>query len=64
MLNPVLRYCEVPKPLEQYILYYMWKSKDHTAFQADLLKDLGIDRERVRQIIAKLQADGYIIMKN
>lgn len=29
-------------------------------FQADLLKDLEIDRERVRQIIAKLQADGYI----
>ncbi|ACR42220.1 type IV secretion system DNA-binding domain-containing protein [Saccharolobus islandicus] len=60
MLNPILKYCEVPKPLEQYILYYIWKSKDHTAFQADLLKDLGIDRERVRQIIAKLQTDGYI----
>nr|WP_011229432.1 DUF87 domain-containing protein [Sulfolobus sp. NOB8H2]CAA09120.1 hypothetical protein [Sulfolobus sp. NOB8H2] len=60
MLNPILRYCEVPKPLEQYILYYIWKSKDHTAFQADLLKDLGIDRERAREIIARLQADGYI----
>nr|WP_011225196.1 ATP-binding protein [Sulfolobus islandicus]CAG38235.1 putative TraG protein [Sulfolobus islandicus] len=60
MLNPILRYCEVPKPLEQAILFYVWKSKDHTAFQADLLKDLGIDRERVRQIIAKLQTDGYI----
>jgi DNA helicase HerA-like ATPase/DNA-binding Lrp family transcriptional regulator len=60
MLNPVLRYCEVPKPLEQYILYYIWKSDGHTAFQADLLKDLGIDRDRLRSIIARLQQDGYI----
>jgi DNA helicase HerA-like ATPase/DNA-binding Lrp family transcriptional regulator len=60
MLNPVLRYCEVPKPLEQYILYYIWKSEGHAAFQADLLKDMGIDRERLRSIIAQLQQDGYI----
>jgi len=60
MLNPVLRYCEVPKPLEQYILYYIWKSDGHSAFQADLLKDLGIDRDRLRSIIAQLQQDGYI----
>jgi len=60
MLNPVLRYCEVPKPLEQYILYNIWKSDGHTAFQADLLKDLGIDRDRLRSIIAQLQQDGYI----
>jgi DNA helicase HerA-like ATPase len=60
MLNPVLRYCEVPKPLEQYILYNIWKSDGHTAFQADLLKDLGIDRDRLRSIIARLQQDGYI----
>ncbi|WP_088912492.1 ATP-binding protein [Sulfolobus acidocaldarius] len=63
MLNPVLRYCEVPKPLEEYILYYIWKSKDHTAFQADLLKDLGLDRERVREVLARLQADGYVNME-
>ena len=60
MLNPVLRYCEVPKPLEQYILYNIWKSDGHTAFQADLLKDLGIDRDRLKSIIARLQQDGYI----
>ena len=60
MLNPVLRYCEVPKPLEQYILYYIWKSDRHSAFQADLLKDLGIDRDRLRSVIAQLQQDGYI----
>jgi DNA helicase HerA-like ATPase/DNA-binding Lrp family transcriptional regulator len=60
MLNPVLRYCELPRPLEQYILYYIWKSEGHAAFQADLLKDLGIDRERLRSIIAQLQQDGYI----
>ncbi|WP_287913056.1 ATP-binding protein, partial [Thermofilum sp.] len=60
MLNPVLKYCEVPKPLEQYILYYIWRSEGHSAFQADLLKDLGIDRERLRSILARLQQDGYI----
>jgi DNA-binding Lrp family transcriptional regulator len=63
MLNPVLRYCEVPKPLEQYILYYIWKSDGHSAFQADLLKDLGIDRDRLRSIIAQLQQDGYITIE-
>jgi len=26
MLNPVLCYCEVPKPLEQYILYYIYRN--------------------------------------
>jgi DNA helicase HerA-like ATPase len=60
MLNPILRYCEMPKPLEQYVLYYIWKSDRHSAFQADLLKDSGIDRERLRSIIAQLQQDGYI----
>jgi hypothetical protein len=63
MLNPILRYCETPKPLEQYILYYIWKSKDHTAFQADLLKDSGLDRERVREVLSRLQADGYITVE-
>jgi len=63
MLNPVLRYCEVPKPLEQYILYYIWKSNEHSAFQADLLKDLGLDRERVRGVLARLQQDGYITIE-
>jgi DNA helicase HerA-like ATPase len=60
MLNPILRYCEMPKPLEQYVLYYIWKSDRHSAFQADLLKDSGIDRDRLRSIIAQLQQDGYI----
>jgi hypothetical protein len=63
MLNPVLKYCEVPKPLEQYILYYIWKSNEHTAFQADLLKDLGLDRERVREVIATLQKNGYVTIE-
>nr|WP_011114786.1 ATP-binding protein [Sulfolobus islandicus]AAK06908.1 ORF1042 [Sulfolobus islandicus] len=60
MLNPILKYCEVPKPLEQTILFHIWKSQDHASFQADLLKELGVDRERLREVIAKLQADGYI----
>jgi len=63
MLNPILRYCEMPKPLEQYVLYYIWKSDRHSAFQADLLKDLGIDRDRLRSIIAQLQQDGYITIE-
>jgi len=63
MLNPVLRYCEVPKPLEQYILFYIWKSENHAAFQADLLQDLGLDRERVREVLARLQKDGYITIE-
>nr|WP_011225117.1 ATP-binding protein [Sulfolobus islandicus]CAG38151.1 putative TraG protein [Sulfolobus islandicus] len=60
MLNPILKYCEVPKPLEQAILFRIWKNQDHAAFQADLLKELGVDRERLREVIAKLQSDGYI----
>jgi uncharacterized membrane protein len=60
LINPVLRYAEVPNPLEQYILYYIWKSKDHTAFQADLLKELGVDREHVRAVLARLEKDGFV----
>jgi len=63
MLNPVLRYCEVPKPLEQYVLFYIWKSDGHMAFQADLLKDSGLDRERVREVLARLQTDGYVTVE-
>jgi hypothetical protein len=63
LINPVLRYAEVPNPLEQYILYYIWKSKDHTAFQADLLKELGVDREHVRTVLARLEKDGYITVE-
>jgi len=61
LVNPVLKYVEeIPRPLEQIILYNVWKGENHTAFQTDILRDLGIDREELRKIIAALKEDGYI----
>jgi len=61
ILNPILKYVEeIPRPLEQIILYNVWKGENHTAFQTDILRDLGIDREELRKIIAALKEDGYI----
>jgi hypothetical protein len=60
LVNPVLKYVEeIPRPLEQIILYNVWKGENHTAFQTDILRDLGIDREELRKIIAALK-EGWI----
>jgi energy-coupling factor transporter ATP-binding protein EcfA2 len=60
IINPVLKYIEKPKILEQLILYYTYVSKGHIILMVDLLKKIGIDRDRVEDMINKLESLGYI----
>jgi len=61
LVNPLLKYIErPPRPLEQAILFYVWRSEGHQVYQADLLRDMAIDRDRLKKILAELQSDGMI----
>jgi DNA-binding MarR family transcriptional regulator len=61
LINPLLKYIErPPKPLEQAILFYVWRNENHQVFQADLLRDIAIDRDKLKKILAELQSDGMI----
>jgi hypothetical protein len=61
LVNPLLKYTErPPKPLEQAILFYVWRNENHQVYQADLLRDMAIDRDRMKKILAELQSDGVI----
>ncbi|WP_016731335.1 type IV secretory system conjugative DNA transfer family protein [Saccharolobus islandicus] len=61
IVNPLLKYMErPPKPIEQAILFYVWKNKDHQVYQADLLRDLAVDRDYLKKVLAELQSDGML----
>jgi DNA-binding MarR family transcriptional regulator len=61
LVNPLLKYIErPPKPIEQVILFYVWRNENHQVYQADLLRDIAIDRDRLKKILAELQSDGMI----
>ncbi|MFP3203739.1 MAG: type IV secretion system DNA-binding domain-containing protein, partial [Sulfolobus sp.] len=64
IINPVLKYIEKPNVLEQQILYNIFVSRtengNHSIYLVDLLKKLGVDRDKVENAINKLEAAGYI----
>jgi hypothetical protein len=64
LVNPLFKYIEKPNVLEQQILYNIFVSRtengNHSIYLVDLLKKLGVDRDRVENAINKLEAAGYI----
>nr|WP_234090465.1 type IV secretion system DNA-binding domain-containing protein [Sulfolobus islandicus] len=64
LVNPIMKYIERPNVLEQQILFNIYISKtengNHSIYLVDLLKKIGIDRDKVEDIINKLEATGYI----
>ncbi len=65
MLNPILKYTEEkPDVLAKLILYYTFTSScengNHCIALVDLVRRLGIDRDRVDDTVAKLEAQGYL----
>jgi len=64
LVNPLFKYIEKPNVLEQQILYNIFVSRtengNHSIYLVDLLKKLGVDRDKVENTINKLEAAGYI----
>ncbi|BDC18226.1 DUF87 domain-containing protein [Acidianus sp. HS-5] len=64
LVNPLFKYIEKPNPLEQQILYNIYisrtESSNHSIYLVDLLKKLGVDRDKIENVINKLEAAGYI----
>ena len=64
LVNPLFKYIEKPNVLEQQILYNIYVSRtengNHSIYLVDLLKKLGVDRDKVENTINKLEAAGYI----
>ncbi|BDC00276.1 helicase HerA domain-containing protein [Saccharolobus caldissimus] len=64
LVNPLFKYIEKPDVLEQQILYNIYISRtengNHSIYLVDLLKKLGVDRDKVEDVINKLEASGYI----
>jgi hypothetical protein len=61
LINPLLKYIDrPPEPLVQAILFYVWSNEGHQVYQADLLRDIAIDRDKLKKILAELQSDGMI----
>ncbi|BCU68625.1 hypothetical protein HS7_20620 [Sulfolobales archaeon HS-7] len=60
MLNPILQLIEKkPEPLELVILYRTFRN-GKKIYMPDLLRELGVDRDRVEDAINKLAAAGMI----
>jgi len=65
ILNPILKYVEEkPDVLAKLILYETFKSScengNHCIALVDLVRKLGVDREKVEDAVNKLEAHGYI----
>lgn len=58
LLNPVLKYVEVPKPLSLQALYETYKTKEVSV--VDLATRLGAPRRDVEDVISELAARGFV----
>ncbi|WP_338601290.1 type IV secretion system DNA-binding domain-containing protein [Sulfolobus tengchongensis] len=64
LVNPLFRYIEKPNVLEQVVLHNIYEGfadgEKHSIYLVDLLKRIGIDRDKIENVINKLEAAGYI----
>ena len=58
LLNPVLKYIEVPKPLRLHVLYEAYRAREISVI--DLATRLGALRKDVEDVISELVAHGFI----
>jgi DNA helicase HerA-like ATPase len=73
LVNPILKYVEEkPEVLGKLVLYETFTSKcetdkselkDHCVALVDLVRKLGVDREKVEDTVNKLEAHGYITVE-
>ncbi|BBG24113.1 type IV secretion system DNA-binding domain-containing protein [Sulfuracidifex tepidarius] len=59
IVNPIMKYIEKPQVLEQLVLYHIFKN-GKKMYLVDLLKELGLDRDKVNDVVNKLEKLGYI----
>nr|WP_020936629.1 type IV secretion system DNA-binding domain-containing protein [Saccharolobus solfataricus]CDF66431.1 archaeal TraG-like conjugative protein [Saccharolobus solfataricus P2] len=65
MLNPILKYVEEkPDVLAKLVLYETFNNScengNHCIALVDLVRKLGIDRDRIDDVVAKLDSEGYL----
>ena len=68
LLNPVLKYCEEkPDVLGKLVLYHVFKGTcdtgKHCIALVDLVRELGVDRDKVEEAVDKLDAHGYLTVE-
>jgi hypothetical protein len=59
LVNPLFKYIEKPQVLEQLVLYHVFRN-GKKMYLVDLLKELGLDRDKVNDVINRLEKLGYI----
>jgi DNA helicase HerA-like ATPase len=61
MLNPVLKYVEVPKPLRLQALYEVYKAGEISV--VDLATRLGAPRKEVEDVVGELAAQEFVVVE-
>jgi Cdc6-like AAA superfamily ATPase len=59
LVNPLFKYIEKPQVLEQLVLYHVFRN-GKKMYLVDLLKELGLDRDKVNDVVNRLEKLGYI----
>lgn len=61
MLNPILKYVEVPRPLRLQALYEVYKTDEISVI--DLATRLGAPRKDVEDVVGELAALGFVVVE-